>query len=81
MEEIEMLAIRDLQEKVNQIAFELGGLGGLDTNEKLEQARLIARDDKEIHGLLIEILDEALTRRWNRDMGRSIKRFLDSARA
>ena len=68
-----MLSIKDLQKKVNDIARELGGL---DTNEKLEQARRLAREDKEVQGLLLEILDEALTHRWNRDMGLSIKRFL-----
>ena len=71
-----MLSIKDLQAKVNEIA---KNLDGLDTNEKLAQAKAMARQDPEVQGILLEILDEALTKRWNRDMHSSIKRFLSKA--
>ena len=71
-----MLSIKDLQKKVNEIA---AGEGGLDTFEKLERARQIARDDAEVKGLLLEILDEALARRCLGDMRATAERFLAAA--
>jgi hypothetical protein len=69
-----MLALKDLQAKVNEIAEEVNGL---DTNAKLDWARARARHDKELYGLFLAIVDEALTKRWNQDMRASIAKFLD----
>ena len=72
-----ILSIRALQRKVNDIAKELGGIDKL---KKLEQARQIASQDPEAQGLLGDILDEAIRRRYTRDSALSIKQFLATAR-
>ena len=68
-----MTPIRELQSKVNEIA---NGLGGIDSLEKLKQARQIARQDPDVQALAADILDEAIRRRWTRDTALSLKRLL-----
>jgi hypothetical protein len=68
-----MLALKDLQAKVNEIA---EGVGGLDTNAKLDWAKAKARKDEELYGIFLAIVDEALVKRWNHDMRASIDNFL-----
>lgn len=66
------LALQDLQRKVNEIAKEVNGL---DTRAKLDWARARARGDKELYGLFLAIVDEALVKRWNEDMKASWEEF------
>ena len=68
-----MLTIKDLQEKVNEIAAELDGL---ETMEKLQKALWLARHDDEVPAQLLDILEEALSRRFIRDSAANIRRFL-----
>jgi len=69
-----MQSIKELQAKVNKISEELNGI---DTLEKLQQAKAIARQDGEVKNLLLEILDKALTRKWNADTKATVEAFLN----
>ena len=70
------LALKDLQRRINEIA---GEVGGLDTNAKLDWAKAKASQDEELYGLFLEVVNEALVRRWNRDVKASLNNFLEEA--
>ncbi len=70
-------SIKDLQTRVNQIAAQMDGI---ETPVKLREAQRIAREDSKIQGLLLDILDEALRLRHNKDTGNDIDNFIVSAR-
>lgn len=69
------IAMKKLQEKVNQIAEKLDGI---ETIEKLDMAKKIARQDEEIQGLMLEILDNIISRKWRRDSNLSVRNFWES---
>ena len=70
------ISMRNLQTKVNEIAKSLGGIG---TPLKLKQAQNLARQDTEIQGLMLEILDDALAQKWISDSAESARQFLGLA--
>lgn len=70
-----MTNMKDLQDRVNEI---VDGL--LDGPNKLRRAKRLARVDGKIKGLLLEILDEALEARINRDIDEGIEQFINRAR-
>jgi hypothetical protein len=71
-----MKSMKALQAKVNEIS---KGLGGIDTPTKLLRAKAIAVQDEEVKGLLLDILNEALTRKWQADTAASVEAFLETA--
>lgn len=70
-QDILTMAIANLQQKVNEIS---DSLEGIDTLEKLEQAQEMARQDEEVQGLLLDILDEALSNKWISDTKETIRK-------
>lgn len=69
-----MKTIKQLQGIVNEISKELGGI---DTPEKLRKAQQMSRE-RVSETFLTEIMDEALTIRWNSDTRQSVESFMEN---
>lgn len=73
-----MKSMKALQAEVNEISKKLGGI---DTPTKLLRAKAMAAQDEKVKGLLLDILNEALTRKWGADMKASVEAFMETTKA